>query len=75
VLERAKLIVKLQADLLQIRVRHLNPEQSRQLLMGIVPDLLRISKSPDFVLDRGHYFGTKLPDADKQALIEYMKTF
>jgi hypothetical protein len=24
--------------------------------------------------DRGHYFGSSLPDSDKQALIEYLKT-
>jgi len=27
------------------------------------------------VQDRGHYFGTSLPDSDKRALIEFMKTF
>jgi hypothetical protein len=27
------------------------------------------------VLDRGHTFGANLPDQDKRALIEYMKTF
>lgn len=31
--------------------------------------------APDFVEDRGHTFGAELPDADKRALIEYMKTF
>lgn len=30
---------------------------------------------PDFVQDRGHTFGAEMPDADKRALIEYMKTF
>ncbi|SNS49404.1 hypothetical protein SAMN05421770_1011212 [Granulicella rosea] len=30
---------------------------------------------PDFVEDRGHPFGTALSDADKRALIEYMKNF
>ena len=30
---------------------------------------------PDFVQDRGHTFGATLADADKRALIEYMKTF
>ena len=73
--ERAKLAAEVQADLLQIRVRHLNAEESRRLLTTLAPALLRISKSPDFVLDRGHYFGSKLSDADKQALIEFVKTF
>jgi hypothetical protein len=31
--------------------------------------------APDFVQDRGHVFGSKLPDEDKRALIEYMKMF
>ncbi len=29
--------------------------------------------APDFVLDRGHTFGAQLPDADKRALIAYLK--
>ena len=37
--------------------------------------LLAASKCPDLVEDRGHYFGTSLPDDDKRALIEYLKTF
>jgi hypothetical protein len=31
--------------------------------------------APDFVQDHGHTYGTKLPDEDKKALIEYLKTF
>jgi len=31
--------------------------------------------SPDFIEDRGHTFGSDLSDADKHALIEFMKTF
>jgi len=27
------------------------------------------------VLDRGHVFGASLADADKRALIEFLKTF
>jgi hypothetical protein len=36
--------------------------------------LLEISNCPDLIEDRGHSFGSSLPDADKKALIEYMKT-
>jgi hypothetical protein len=46
------------------------------------PRLLEFSKCPDFVVNRGHYFGTgyvagepALSDADKHALIEFLKTF
>jgi hypothetical protein len=74
-LDRLKLIAKVQADLIQIRMQHLDAEASREVLKNLVPDLMKISKCPDFVQDRGHYFGTKLPDADKRALIEYLKTF
>ncbi|ADW69367.1 hypothetical protein [Granulicella tundricola] len=36
---------------------------------------LLADNAPDFVQDRGHTFGAELPDADKKALIEYMKLF
>jgi hypothetical protein len=42
---------------------------------NLVPNLLKINKSPDFVLDRGHTFGAELPDDDKRALIAFLKTF
>lgn len=44
-------------------------------LRKLVPDLLKLSQSPDLIEDHGHTFGAKLPDDQKQALIEYMKTF
>ena len=37
--------------------------------------LVAANKCPDFIEDKGHYFGTDLPDSDKRALIEYLKTF
>jgi hypothetical protein len=40
-----------------------------------VAELMAISACPDFVEDRGHYFGAKLSDEDKRALIEFVKTF
>ena len=49
-------------------------------LVNLVPDkvltpvLLKSNQSPDFIEDRGHYFGTDLPDEDKLALIEFLKT-
>jgi hypothetical protein len=36
--------------------------------------LLKISKCPDFVLDRGHWFGEALSDDEKQKLIAFLKT-
>ena len=37
--------------------------------------MMRLSNCPDFVVNRGHYFGTELSDRDKLALIEFLKTF
>jgi hypothetical protein len=46
-----------------------------------IRDLLALSKCPDYVVNRGHYFGTSmfaeepgLGDEDKWALIEFLKT-
>jgi hypothetical protein len=47
----------------------------RWLESTVVKELYGLSSCPDFIEDRGHYFGTDLPDADKRALIEYVKTF
>ena len=47
----------------------------RWLASNVVKDLYALNSCPDFIEDRGHYFGTDLPDADKRALIEYLKTF
>jgi hypothetical protein len=39
------------------------------------PLFLHMDNAPDFIQDRGHTYGAGLPDADKRALIEYVKTF
>jgi len=39
------------------------------------PLFLLLDNAPDFVEDRGHTYGAGLADADKRALMEYMKTF
>jgi len=57
-------------------------EQARKALFEpLVKDFLDVSKCKDFVVNRGHYFGTDyfaeepgLSDADKNALISYLKT-
>ena len=47
----------------------------------IVDRLVAVSKCPDYEVNTGHYFGTSkgpgegLSDADKYALIEFLKTF
>jgi hypothetical protein len=54
----------------------------RLILPALVDDMLSVSKCRDFVVNKGHYFGTSyfaeepgLSDGDKRALIEYLKTF
>jgi len=55
--------------------------EARAVLSNLVEPLLSVSKCPDFVVNRGHYFGTNyaqdepgLSDKDKRALIEFLKT-
>jgi hypothetical protein len=57
-------------------------EEARRVFTNLVEPLLELSTCPDFVVNRGHYFGTSffaeepgLSDADKRALIEFLKTF
>jgi len=38
------------------------------------PALMKASKCPDFVEDRGHYFGEALTDQEKKDLIAFLKT-
>ena len=51
-------------------------------LAGLASDMFEVSKCKDLVVNKGHYFGTNyfteepgLSDADKQALIAFLKTF
>jgi hypothetical protein len=61
--------------LLEINLQHLDPAAAKAVLKKeVAPALWKVSKCPDLVEDRGHYFGTELPDADKLALIEFLKT-
>jgi hypothetical protein len=53
----------------------LTGDEATQRLLALVPDFYKLNSCPDFVEDEGHYFGTDLPDRDKRALIEFVKTF
>lgn len=68
----------------QILQKKLNSELGGKVLsslVGFIPDdvltplLLKYNQAPDFIEDHGHEFGTDLPDEDKRALIEFLKTF
>jgi len=65
--------IKLNTALRDIRIRNLDENATAARLKELAPDLLKLSKCPDLVTDHGHLFGTGLPDADKRALIAYLK--
>jgi hypothetical protein len=76
-----KLLLKLKLDLAKLPA-NATDDQARQVFTNLVPEMLALSKCPDYVVNRGHYFGTSyfkeeapLTDADKRALIEFVKTF
>ena len=78
--ELVKVLLKMKADLKQ--VEGASDEEAAKVFKNLVPDLLKVSKCPDYVVNKGHYFGTSsfkeepaLSDDDKSALIEYLKTF
>ncbi len=60
-------------------------DEARKQFAPLVPDLLKVSKCADFVVNKGHYFGTDylpgsegepgLTDPDKKALVAFLKTF
>jgi hypothetical protein len=79
-IDLAKLLLKMKADLKAVEGK--SEQQAAEVFKNLVPDLLQVSKCPDFVVNRGHYFGTSLlkeetplSDEDKRALIEFLKTF
>jgi hypothetical protein len=79
--DRIKHTAKLIDVLLKLKrdLKSLPDNPNRDLLVKTfskdVPALLSASKCPDFIVNKGHYFGSNLGDADKQALIEFIKTF
>jgi mono/diheme cytochrome c family protein len=71
----AEMAIKIRTVLAQVRNEQLDPDATRLLMKReLAPMLFKLSKCPDLIEDRGHLYGTKLPDADKLALIEFLKT-
>jgi hypothetical protein len=76
-----KLLVQIKSDLDALPA-HASNDEAKKVLRNLVPQLMKYSKCPDFVVNRGHYFGTNLlpgepglTDDEKHALIEFLKTF
>ncbi len=67
-------VKRLVASLKTIHAQHLDEAQAAALLRKRVPDLIKVSTCPDFIVNRGHEFGSELSDADKEALIAFLKT-
>jgi hypothetical protein len=73
--ELVALGTKIREVLQQIRAQNLDAEATRLLMKReLAPMFFKLSKCPDLIEDRGHLYGTKLADADKLALIEFLKT-
>jgi hypothetical protein len=72
-------VLKLNSDLEKLPAGATD-EQAKKVFAGVVDQLLDLSKCPDLIVNRGHYFGTSqfagepgLPDDDKKALIAFLK--
>jgi hypothetical protein len=73
--ELADVCLKIKKAFAEIKLKNLDDAAAAEVLKTeVAPALFKISKCPDLIEDRGHYFGTALPDGDKLALIEYLKT-
>jgi len=75
------LLLKMQHDLGSLP-NNPTDDDARRVFANLVPGLLALSKCPDYVVNRGHYFGTKffaeepeLSDNDKRDLIAFLQTF
>ncbi|WP_198017261.1 hypothetical protein [Methylocapsa acidiphila] len=76
-----KVLLKLKFDLKALP-SDASDDDARRVFSNVLDDLLAVNKCPDFVVNRGHYFGTdyfkeepSLSDDDKRALIAFLKTF
>jgi len=73
--EFVRVILKVKGALREIKEKNLSSAAATELLrQQVAPELFKASNCPDFIEDRGHEIGVKLPDADKRALIEFLKT-
>lgn len=83
-LDHRKKVLQLVHDI-NSRLKQLGPNataaQAQDILRPLVDQFVALSKCPDYVVNRGHYFGAgydnepALSDDEKRALIEFLKTF
>jgi hypothetical protein len=76
-----KLLLKLKLDLKELP-KDASDDDARRVFGNVIDDLVAVNKCPDFIVNRGHYFGTDffkeepgLSNEDKRALIAFLKTF
>lgn len=77
------LLIKIKLDLRALP-KDASDEEAAKVFQNLIDPLIKNSKCPDYVVNRGHYFGTDyyqnaskepgLNDSDKKALIEFLKT-
>ena len=75
------LVTKLARDLRKLP-KGASDSEAKAVFSNALDQMLDLSKCPDLIVNRGHYFGTGfdgsgpgLSDADKRALIAFLKTF
>lgn len=77
-----KLLIKIKKDLKALP-KDATDEQAAKVFADLVDPLIEAAKCPDYIVNRGHYFGTDylrdqdepgLSDEDKLALIAFLKT-
>ena len=76
------LVLKISSDL-ESMPAGATDDDARKVFANVVEPMLELSKCPDLIVNRGHYFGTDkftdgepgLSDADKRALIAFLKRF
>jgi len=75
-----RLIPAVNAALAEAAARRLDlfnlaaPPANDKIRKRLIAALLSASTCPDLVEDRGHLYGANLSDADKRALVEFLKT-
>lgn len=76
-----ELLVKIKHDLKALP-KDASDDEARKVLENLVKPLMDLSKCPDYVVNRGHYFGTEkdpsepaLTQQQRRDLIEFLKTF